>query len=202
MFGIYFAAMGVAIGVLCCRPTSGKGRREELAEEAKSQIPKVLDLVRQFVKSPSPTNELNMKTAIEMMSKGNQLTLVKACHSIEVKGPDAMESLFEPALHWMFSTASQRAALYGFVKEDTKSSTKLKIDIMAAFEPKGCLNKMSLTLQKKCSQSVNVTHRQHATGGVHHFPVHRLWVPIDPEAVELARKPFGFTRNRFPLLLP
>ena len=57
----------------------------------------------------------------------------------------------------MFSTESQRAALYGFVKEDRKIFTELKINIKSAFEPKGCLNKISLALQKKCSQSVNTT---------------------------------------------
>ena len=74
MLGIFFAAVGVALCVFCSRPTSGKDRREELAEEAKTKIPKVLDLIRQFVKSPSLTNEQKMRKSIERMSTENQLT--------------------------------------------------------------------------------------------------------------------------------
>ena len=132
-------------------------KKEELEEGAESQIEKVLDQLRHFVKSPTPTNEENLRKGMKRMSKENQLTLLKACHSLEVKGPEVMESLFEPAVHKMFSTDSQRTALYGLVKEDRHSSTKLKVDVLEAFEPKGCLTKITLALEKKCSQSVKVT---------------------------------------------
>ena len=132
-------------------------KKKQLEEGAKSQIEKVLGQLRHFVKSPTPTNEENLRKGMKRMSKENQLTLLKACHSLEVKGPEVMESLFEPAVHKMFSTDSQRTALYGLVKEDRHSSTKLKVDVLEAFEPKGCLTKMTLALEKKCSQSVKVT---------------------------------------------
>ena len=57
VFGIYFAAMGVAIGVLCCRPTSGKGRREELAEDQRAKYR------RYFISSGSSSRALPRQTS-------------------------------------------------------------------------------------------------------------------------------------------
>ena len=149
---VYAFALGVAIYLVFSR-----SKTEGLTEATKTKIQKVLGLVKKAVQDPTATNEENMRKGIKKMSHRNQLTLIRACHSIEVKGPKVWKPLFKPAVQRMFSTEAQRAALYGFVKEDRNSSTKLKIHTLEAFDSEGCSAKMTLWLEKKCSQSVKIT---------------------------------------------
>ena len=65
--------------------------------------------------------------------------------------------MFKPAVHKMFNTESQRISLLGLVKEEAGCSTRLKIDILTAFEPEGCLDHMFKALETKCSESMKAT---------------------------------------------
>merc|ERR1712018_313979 len=98
-----------------------------------------------------------MTSSIQRMPTQTQLSLIHVAHSIEVRGPDATESFFESTVLRVFAKKAQKKALLALVKEDTDFSSKVKLDIMEVFEPKGRLARARLAGEQKCSQNVVTT---------------------------------------------
>ena len=109
------------------------------------------------MKNRSPENEENSVKATQEMTKQTQLNLIKAAHSIEVPVPDARETIFERTVQQVFSNEAQRKELFALIKESTCLSTKIKLDVLEVFEPKGWVKRKIRDVKKKCGEAVKIT---------------------------------------------
>ena len=157
----YAVAVGVTIYLICVKADQLEAERipqQVPTQREKSQLQSAFDLTRTYLKNPVLTNEEKMRKHLKKLSLTSKMTFIKVAYVIEAKGEeDAMESLFDPAVLGMFSTESQREAHFTYVKENPNCSTELKIKVLEAFERKSWLSKISLNIQKQCSQSVKAT---------------------------------------------
>ena len=157
----YAVSVGITIYLVCVKVDQLVEERiphQVSTQTEKTQLQSAFDLTRTYLKSPVPTNEENMKKHLKKLSLTLKMAFIKAAYLIEAKGQeDALEPLFDPAVLGMFSTESQREAHFTYIKENPNCSTELKIKVLEVFDPKSCLSKISLNIQKRCSQSAKAT---------------------------------------------
>ena len=97
------------------------------------------------------------------MPNPTKLNLIKVAHSIEVRVSDSTENIFESTVQHVFSDDAQKKELFvdrcslPFIKESTCLSTKIKLDVIAVFQPKGWMQRKVLELKKKLPQANTIT---------------------------------------------
>ena len=156
---IYLVAFGSATFLICSRrkqPLRATGKESTLTEEQKKQISKSLGQISKYMKDRSLEKEEIMTKSIQEMPKQTQLNLIKVTHSIEVRVSDAMENIFEDTVKSVFSKKAEGKQLFALIKESMCLPTKIKLDVLEAFEPKGWMTRKSLDLKKRCSEAAKV----------------------------------------------
>ena len=157
---VYFVALGSATFLICSRrrqPLRATPKKSTLTEEQKKQISKTLGQISRYMNNRTTENEENIKKSVQEMSKQTQLNLIKVAHSIEVRVSEVSENIFEPAVEQVFSKEDQRKELFALMKESMSLSTKIKLDVLETFEPKGWVKRKTLELKQKCSEAVKIT---------------------------------------------
>ena len=157
---VYLVAISAAAYLICSRerqPLRKTLKGSLLTEDQKNQISNALRLISKCMKNRSPENEENSVKATQEMTKQTQLNLIKAAHSIEVPVPDARETIFERTVQQVFSNEAQRKELFALIKESTCLSTKIKLDVLEVFEPKGWVKRKIRDVKKKCGEAVKIT---------------------------------------------
>ena len=157
---VYLVAISAATFLLCSigRQALRKALKEKtLIEEQKKQISNAVRLISQYMNNPSSENEENVTMSIQKMPKPTQLNLIKVAHSIEVRVSDSTENIFESTVQLVFSDEAQKKELFALIKESTCLSTKIKLDVLAVFEPKGWVQRKVLELTKKLPQANKIT---------------------------------------------
>ena len=161
---LYLVALGSATFLICSR------RKEAirplltavlrvilLTEREKTIISKTLQLLSKYMKDQSSENMNNVSKSIQRMTKSTKLKLIKVAHSIEVKVSDTVENIFEPTIEQVFRDESQRKELFVLIKQTSILSTKIKLDVLEALEPKGRVKLKIQDLMKKISPAVKIS---------------------------------------------
>ena len=159
---IYFVAFASAAFLVCSRIQKHLRSltvENMLTEEQKRKISKALAQISNLMTDPSPENEEKASKAIRKMPKLAKLNLIKVSHSIEVRVAEAAENIFEPTIERLFSNINEikKKELFSLIKDSNCLPTKVKLDILESFEPKGWVKRTCQDLKKKCGESTKIT---------------------------------------------